>query len=150
MNYIILTVLVQVIHLIHEGGLYLIDIELRGKQPIYEQIVAQIKRQVVKGLLRPGDPIPSIRKLSVMTQVNPNTVARAYQELERMGIIETVIGRGTIISEQQPRGRDPEKVNSLIEKLKPHFMELLFIGMSRADIIGEVDNILQELAGDNK
>ena len=128
----------------------MIDIELRGKQPIYKQIVAQIKGQVIKGLLKPGDPIPSIRKLSVMTQVNPNTVARAYQELERMGIIETVIGRGTIISEQQSRSRDPEKVKSLIEKLKPLLMELLFVGLRRADIVGEVDIVLQELEGDNK
>jgi GntR family transcriptional regulator len=128
----------------------LINIELRGKHPIYEQIVAQIKGQVIKGLLRPGDPIPSIRKLSVMAQVNPNTVARAYQELERMGVIETIIGRGTIISETQPRDRDPEKVKSLFEKLKPLFMELLFIGMNRADIMGEVDNVLQDLEGDNK
>ena len=128
----------------------MIDIELRGKQPVYEQIVAQIKGQVIKGLLRPGDPIPSIRKLSVMTQVNPNTVARAYQELERMGVIETVIGRGTIISERQPRSRDPEKVKSLFEKLKPLLMELLFIGLNRMDIMGEVDNVLQELEGDKK
>jgi len=128
----------------------LIDIELRGKHPIYEQIVAQIKGQVIKGLLRPGDPIPSIRKLSVMTQVNPNTVARAYQELERMGVIETVIGRGTIISERQSRGRDPEKVKSLFDKLKPLLMELLFIGLNRADIMGEVGNVLQELEGDKK
>jgi GntR family transcriptional regulator len=85
-----------------------------------------------------------------MAQVNPNTVARAYQELERMGVIETIVGRGTIISEPQPRNRDPEKVKNLFEKLKPLFMELLFIGMKRADIMGEVDNVLQDLEGDIK
>jgi GntR family transcriptional regulator len=128
----------------------LIDIELRGKRPIYEQIVAQVKEQVVKGLLRPGDPIPSIRKLSVMAQVNPNTVARAYQELERAGVIETIIGRGTIISESPHRERDPEKVTGLFVKLRPFFMELLFIGMKRADIMSEVGSILQDLEGDSK
>ena len=128
----------------------LVDIELRSNQPIYEQIVAQVKEQVIRGLLRAGDPIPSIRKLSVMTQVNPNTVARAYQELERMEIIETVTGRGTFIRGLPTPRLEPEKIERLRRQLKPPLMELKLLGMGRDGILREVDGILQDLEGEGQ
>jgi len=126
----------------------LIEIELRSNQPIYEQIVAQVKEQLIRGLLRAGDPIPSIRKLSVMTKINPNTVARAYQELERMEIIETVTGRGTFIRGIPTPKLDPERIDRLRRQLKPPLMELKLLGMGREAIINEVGAILQDLEGD--
>ena len=126
----------------------MIEIELRSNQPIYEQIVAQVKEQLIRGLLRAGDPIPSIRKLSVMTKINPNTVARAYQELERMEIIETVTGRGTFIRGIPTPKLDPERIDRLRRQLKPPLMELKLLGMGREAIINEVGAILQDLEGD--
>ncbi len=72
----------------------MIHIELRSDVPIYEQIVRQVQSQVVRGVLRPGDQMPSIRKLAESIRTNPNTVARAYQELERLGLIENWVGKG--------------------------------------------------------
>ncbi len=60
------------------------------KEPVYLQIIRYTKQQIVKGILKPGDPIPSRREMAVNIRVNPNTVQKAYKEMEDMGIINTV------------------------------------------------------------
>jgi len=66
--------------------------------PIYRQIIQQIEKGVAGGLLSPGDQLPTVREVALDLTINPNTVARAYRELEGSGIIESVQGRGTYIS----------------------------------------------------
>jgi GntR family transcriptional regulator len=68
--------------------------------PIYEQIKQEIGRLAATGRLKPGDPLPSIRDLAAEIIVNPNTVARAYRELEQEGIIATQKGRGSVVAER--------------------------------------------------
>lgn len=68
--------------------------------PIYKQIVQQIKKGVAGGILKPGDRLPTVREVALDLTVNPNTVARAYRELEAGGIITSVQGRGTFISRE--------------------------------------------------
>lgn len=120
-------------------------IDLRSPKPIYEQIVDQVREQVIKGFLRPGDAMPSIRSVSKTTQVNNNTVARAYQELERMGLIETVVGRGTFVKESPLPKRDESRVEALKNKMKPSLMEMKLMGMTNPDIIGEINGLLDAL-----
>ncbi len=67
--------------------------------PIYEQIVEHIRGSVAAGVHRPGEALPSIRALAVELLVNPNTVQRAYQELERQGLVKTRKGRGVFVTE---------------------------------------------------
>jgi len=126
----------------------LINIDLRSSQPLYEQIISQIKEMVVRGLLRPGDAIPSIRKLSVMAQINPNTVARAYQELERMNVIETLTGRGTFIRESPRTEPDETALTRARESLRPPLTEMKLMGLSRDQILGEILSILSSLEGE--
>lgn len=71
-------------------------IDGRSAKPIYEQIVDQVKEQLLKGILKSGDQLPSVRQLAGMLTINPNTVSKAYQELERQKVIETIRGRGDI------------------------------------------------------
>lgn len=66
--------------------------------PVFEQIVHEVKAAVASGALRPGEPIPSVRKLAVDILVNPNTVAKAYRDLEREGVIYTRKGLGLFVS----------------------------------------------------
>ncbi len=73
-------------------------IDLTSRTPIYEQIYFNIIRLVIKGTLKENDQIPSVRNLAKDTGVNPNTVAKAYQELERNGIIYSLTGRGSFIA----------------------------------------------------
>lgn len=67
-------------------------------RPIYQQIIDGIKRSVARGELQPGDQIPSQREMAQSAQVNPNTVQRAYREMEQMGLVKTMRGQGTFIS----------------------------------------------------
>ncbi|MDY4414775.1 MAG: GntR family transcriptional regulator [Ruminococcus sp.] len=73
-------------------------IDLTSRTPIYEQIYFKIIELVIKGSLKENDQIPSVRNLAKDTGVNPNTVAKAYQELERNGIIYSLMGRGSFIA----------------------------------------------------
>ena len=76
-------------------------------RPIYLQIIEAVKRAVARGELAPGDRIPSQRELATRTRVNPNTVQRAYREMEHMGLVESQRGQGTFIA------RDPGLLSRL-------------------------------------
>ncbi|HHW99476.1 MAG TPA: GntR family transcriptional regulator, partial [Firmicutes bacterium] len=70
----------------------------RSPIPIYVQLQNQVKQAIAGGVLAPGEQLPSVRELAGRLAVNPNTIARAYQELEREGLIETLRGRGTFVT----------------------------------------------------
>jgi len=74
-------------------------IDNQSRVAVYEQIVNQVEKYVLSGILAGGDKLPSVRKLSVELTVNPNTVQRAYTELERSGVIVTAPGRGAFVSD---------------------------------------------------
>lgn len=78
------------------------SIDLTNRTPIYEQIYKKILELIMKGQLHENDQIPSVRSLAKDTGVNPNTVAKAYQELERNGIIYSLQGRGSFIAKPDP------------------------------------------------
>src|SRR5579864_867406 len=67
--------------------------------PIYVQLIEQVKRSVALGVLAPGERLPTVKQLAMDLTINPNTVARAYRELERDGVIETSVGRGSFVSQ---------------------------------------------------
>ena len=75
------------------------DILFNDKSPIYLQIIDYIKMDIVTGKMQGNDKLPSVREMSATMKVNPNTLQRAYQELERMGIVYTQRGMGTFIKE---------------------------------------------------
>lgn len=75
------------------------QINYKSGKPVYLQIVEQIKYAAASGTLKPGDPVPGIRPLAEKLRVNRNTVAKAYQELEREGVLETRAGKGCFVSD---------------------------------------------------
>jgi GntR family transcriptional regulator len=82
-------------------------LDLHSGMPVYRQIVDQVRGAVASGALRAGDQLPTVRQLAVDLEVNPNTVVRAYRELEYDGLLETHQGTGTFISDQKmPRAAD--------------------------------------------
>ena len=74
-----------------------LTIDSRSGVPIYLQIIEQVKRSVAIGVLAPGEQLPTVKQLALDLTVNPNTVARAYRELERDDVIETAPGRGSFV-----------------------------------------------------
>lgn len=81
-----------------------LNIDPADPRPIYVQIVDEVRRAVVRGALRPGEPVPSVRGLARKLRVNPNTVQQAYRELDREGLLETQRGRGSFIAPGVARG----------------------------------------------
>src|SRR5689334_20865254 len=75
------------------------QLDFKSGKPVYLQLVDQVKTAAASGALRRGDPLPSIRPLAESLRVNRNTVAKAYAELERQRVIETIAGKGCFISE---------------------------------------------------
>jgi GntR family transcriptional regulator len=91
----------------------LISIDPELRRPIYVQIMDEVRRGRVLGILRPGDPLPSIRQLAADIGINPNTVRQAYRELEREGVVHVRRGEGTYASELPPD--DGERKRLLLE-----------------------------------
>ena len=76
----------------------MILLDYRDRRPIYEQVVEKIERLIVSGALEPGEKVPSVRSLAMDLSVNPNTIQRAYVQLEQEGYIYTVTGRGSFVA----------------------------------------------------
>lgn len=77
----------------------MILIDYRDARPIYEQVVERFRILILRGVMRPDEKMPSVRNLAVDLSINPNTIQRAYAELERQGYIYTVKGKGNFVSE---------------------------------------------------
>jgi GntR family transcriptional regulator len=113
-----------------------VDIRLETSDgvPIYLQIVDQIKRSVAVGRLKPEDPLPSVRQLALDLTINPNTVARAYLELEHDGVIYKRQGQGTYVSPQALDASRRERVRVVSGLLEKAIVEAVNSGLSAFEI----------------
>ena len=84
---------------VQQKGMRMILIDYRDTRPIYEQVVERFKMLILHGVLTSDEKIPSVRNLAVELSINPNTIQRAYAELERQGYIYTVKGKGNFVSD---------------------------------------------------
>ncbi len=120
------------------------QIDLKSRQSIYEQVISNIKKLIVSGVLKTDDKLPSVRELSRALTVNPNTVQKAYRELESQGFIYTVSGRGCFVSPENERKKDEEKIKSVSAELKTLIEELIYLGVNREAVRIIVDDILSQ------
>ena len=95
------------------GSPFRLQLDLRSGVPVYRQIMDQVLGAVASGRLTSGDQLPTVRQLAVDLSINPNTVIRAYRELEIRGFLDTQQGSGTFISEQRVEQDDEERVRKL-------------------------------------
>ncbi|HEV2422038.1 MAG TPA: GntR family transcriptional regulator [Candidatus Acidoferrales bacterium] len=113
--------------------------------PIYLQVETQIRNAIAAGALKAGQPLPSVRKLAAELGINPNTAARAYQELEREGTITTVPGGGTFVADGQPRFLKSERVRRLQPYARQIAVEGMQLGLTDAEILNMVQDELAKL-----
>lgn len=123
----------------------MVQIDYRSKQPIYEQIIEQIKLYVIKGQLSPGDAIPSVRKMAQSLGVTPSTVAKAYQELERQKVIETIRARGTFIGQNVDVSLEKEQQEQIRQRMKSEILELKRSGYSLKDVTSLIKEIYDSI-----
>ncbi len=111
-----------------------IDVDPKAPTPPSEQIADQVRFAVASGRLVPGDRLPSVRGLAATALVNPNTVARAYRELEREGTVETRPGAGVYVAADAPRRCRKDTRDALAERLGRAVVEALAAGLSPREI----------------
>jgi GntR family transcriptional regulator len=93
-----------------QSGLgFVLKLDLHSGVPVYRQIIDQVLGGISTGSFKPGDQLPTVRQLAVDLAINPNTVVRAYRELEIRGVLATQQGTGTFITDKQPEKNDLER-----------------------------------------
>lgn len=122
--------------------------EFHATKPIYLQVVDRICYSIVRGEIKSGDKLPSVREMAVEMGVNPNTIQRTYAEIERDGIVETKRGQGTFVK------KDPALISSLRMRIQTEIMETFVdnmkeIGLTKPEMLAAVQVFLKE-RGDAK
>ena len=118
------------------------QLDLKNRKSIYEQVIDSFKEEIVSGVLAPGEKLPSVRDLSKQLTINPNTVQKAYRELEREGYCYTVSGLGTFVSKPENVAGDPEQIAPLNAELVRIIRELRYQNVSPEEIRASVDSAL--------
>ncbi len=98
-----------------------LKLDLKSGVPFYRQIIDQIKSAIATGVVEPGDRLPTVRQLAVDLSINPNTVSRAYTELELTGLVETQMGSGTFVGQLGVERDDVER-RRLLDQLCQEFL----------------------------
>ncbi len=115
--------------------------------PIYLQIVQQIRSAVATGVLEEGETLPSVRELAVELAVNPNTVAKAYRELQRDGVISVARGSGTYVSTTPPSVSRTEVAERLRSAARRVAAEAYSLGVSRGELMQVISVASNEVWG---
>ncbi len=108
------------------------SINLRDSRPIYEQVKDSLRRAIITGVLLPDDKIPSVRELASQLAINPNTIQKAYRELETEGYLYSVPGKGSFVSESSQAKESRKK--ELLEKLDETVTELSHLDVTVVEI----------------
>ena len=125
----------------------LISADPSDDQPIYRQIVDQLRRFIAAGTLRSGDALPSVRQLAADLGVNLNTVAIAYRQLAEEGLVEIKHGRGARVTADREQRFDEEQVRKL---LVPILSKMILAGKTDRQIVDLVREELQSIRGEKK
>ena len=121
-----------------------IELNFKSGLPVYLQIVDQVRAATASGALRDGDPLPSIRPLAEELRVNRNTVAKAYTELEKQGIIQTVAGKGCFVRENQSPLRKQVRRGMLITEIDQAVVAAHHLQVGRDEFVSLVRERLDE------
>ena len=114
----------------------MVHLDYRDARPIYSQIVDGVRQQILSGILPDGAKLPSVRELAMQLTINPNTIQRAYRELEGRGYIYSIAGKGSFAAHMMDvdAGRKAELMKILAESVK----ELRYLGVSEEEILEQL------------
>lgn len=116
-----------------------LTVDPRSGVPIYLQIIEQVKRSVALGVLQTGEQLPTVKQLALDLTVNPNTVAKAYKELERDEVIETSPGRGSFVRANGTTGSKGAANDVARDAIDGALREVKSVGLSRDDVRSLLD-----------
>lgn len=125
----------------------MIDIDVTSSRPIYKQIVDGVKEGILKGIFEPGEKLPSVRDMAKMMTLNPNTVQKAYKELEREKVVVKARGRGTFISDEYKPRKDKDKLDEVKETFKKGIIDAFYMGFDKEELINLIKDLIEEMEG---
>jgi GntR family transcriptional regulator len=118
-------------------------VDPRSGVPLYLQLIEQVKRHVALGSLAPGEQLPTVKALALDLTINPNTVARAYRDLERDGIIETSPGRGSFVNSNGSSANSHRAINDVADSILDNAIrEVKNLGLDRAQVTATFEHQL--------
>jgi GntR family transcriptional regulator len=126
--------------------LFRFQLDLHSGVPVYRQIIDQVRGGMASGSLAAGDQLPTVRQLAVDLAINPNTVVRAYRELELGGLLETHQGTGTFISAQKIKRSDAERERQLAQIVADCVARAGAAGFTVEDLVEQLRGLASESA----
>ncbi|MBC2580733.1 GntR family transcriptional regulator [Clostridium sp. DJ247] len=121
------------------------ELDLRSRLPIYEQLVEKFKELIITEILKKDEKLPSVRTLANELTINPNTIQKAYRELETQGYIYSIPGKGSFVA-SIIQNENNKKISKLKDELIKILSEAMYLGMKKDEIIkivSEVDSIVK-------
>jgi GntR family transcriptional regulator len=119
------------------------NVDPRSGVPMYAQLIDQVKRSIAVGALVPGERLPTVKQLAVDLTINPNTVARAYRDLERDGVIETSPGRGSFVRDGDLAQTRRTVVDVAAVALEAAIRDARSIGVARDDLEAVIRRLIE-------
>jgi GntR family transcriptional regulator len=116
------------------------ELDTRSRKPIYEQLVDKLKEFIINEVLKPDEQLPSVRTLAQQLTINPNTIQKAYRELEAQGFIYSQKGKGSFVNHSS-KSKDNEKVKAVKTELEHLILEALYLGIPVGELIQLVENL---------
>lgn len=118
----------------------MINLDYKSGKTIHEQIECEIKNLVINGILKQNEQLPSVRELSIELTVNPNTVQRAYRQLEQDGFIYSIKGKGSFVAEVRESFSE-KRCEEAYESLRGITRELAYLGEDKDKLIDIINSI---------
>ncbi len=115
----------------------MIQIDYRSQKAIYEQVRDEMKKLIMKGILKEDEKIPSVREIAGSLAINPNTIQRAYRELENEGFIYSVRGKGNFVSPRED-AEQADRIGELLQSFSACCAELLYLGVTEEELIKHI------------
>ena len=126
------------------GGELMFELDFRSRKPIYEQLVDRLKQLIIKDVMKDDEKLPSVRELAHQLTINPNTIQKAYRELESQGYIYSVKGKGSFVNPSKKL--ESEELKNVRDQLKKLLAEAIYLGMT----VEEIESLLTEIEGGKK
>jgi GntR family transcriptional regulator len=127
-----------------------IEVNPRGGVPIYVQIVEQVRHALEVGGLRPGDRLPTVRQLASELTIAPNTVVKAYNELQRMGLVQSRPGVGTVVAQGVEEIDRERRVEAVFERLRVLVRDAAALGISEDQLWASLDAEFERIPSDGE
>ncbi len=125
----------------------MLEIDLKSRLPIYEQLVEGFKRLIMEEVIKTDEKLPSVRSLARELTINPNTIQKAYRALEQEGYIYTVQGRGNFARQIEKKDQQ-KKLKELQGELKKVLTEAIYLGMEKKQIIELIEELEEQVGGE--